>query len=81
VANYLLELWMNEKMYRDMSEFAKVSVSDEVGTVGNALSWFYLADKWANGKGVVPQERWVNDLAREEAGIPYVKGENRLPRF
>jgi hypothetical protein len=40
-----------------------------------------LADKWANGKGVVPQERWVNDLAREEAGIPYVKGENRLPRF
>ena len=81
VANYLLELWMNEKMYTDMSEFAKVSVSDEVGTVGNALSWFYLADKWANGKGVVPQERWVNDLAREEAGIPYVKGENRLPRF
>jgi glycosyltransferase involved in cell wall biosynthesis len=81
VANYLLELWMNEKMYTDMSEFAKVSVSDEVGTVGNALSWFYLADKWANGKGVVPQERWVNDLAREEAGIPYVEGENRLPRF
>ena len=27
-----------------------------------------------------PEERWVNDLAREEAGLPYVEGENKLPR-
>ena len=81
VANHLVELWTNEKTYEDMSMFAKTSVSDEVGTVGNALSWFYLADIWGNGKGVVPGERWVNDLAREQAGIPYVEGENRLPRL
>ncbi|KAH7336410.1 glycosyltransferase family 4 protein [Rhexocercosporidium sp. MPI-PUGE-AT-0058] len=80
VAKHLLTLWTDEKLYGEMCAFAKVSVSDEVGTVGNALSWFYLADKWANGKGVVPEGRWVNDLAREEAGIPYTEGENRLPR-
>jgi len=48
--------------------------------VGNALSWFYLADKWAAGEGVRPEERWVNNLAREEAGMPYLEGENKLPR-
>jgi len=81
VAGHLLDLWTDEGLYERMSTFAKDSVSDEVGTVGNALSWFYLADKWASGKGLVPNERWVNDLAREEAGVPYQMGENRLPRF
>ncbi|TVY25528.1 Trehalose phosphorylase [Lachnellula hyalina] len=81
VAGRLMELWMDEELYGRMSDYAKVSVSDEVGTVGNALSWLYLADKWASGEGIVPKERWVNDLAREEAGLPYVAGENRLPRF
>ncbi|CZR60118.1 uncharacterized protein PAC_10013 [Phialocephala subalpina] len=80
VANHLLELWTDEKLYEEMSSFAKISVSGEVGTVGNALSWFYLADKWANGKGIVPKGRWVNDLARDEASIPYVEGEKRFPR-
>ena len=80
VAGHLLDLWTDDKLYEEMSNYAKHSVSDEVGTVGNALSWFYLADKWANGKGVEPNEKWVNDLAREEAGIPYEKGENKLPR-
>jgi len=64
-----------------MSTFAKNNVSDEVGTVGNALSWFYLADQWANGSGVVPGGRWVNDLAREQARFPYAEGENKIPRF
>lgn len=81
VAGRLMQLWVDEALYGRMSEFARDSVSDEIGTVGNALSWFYLADKWAGGEGVVPRERWVNDLAREEAGFPYVEGENRLPRF
>jgi hypothetical protein len=80
VAEHLIELYTDEEKYDQMAAFAKVSVSDEVGTVGNALSWFYLADKWANHDGVVPNERWVNDLAREEAGIPYAPGENKLPR-
>lgn len=83
VAEHLLELWTDEKRYAEMSAFARQSVSDEIGTVGNALAWFYLAAKWAEREkeGLKPQRRWVNDLAREEAGIPYVKGENKLPRF
>lgn len=81
VAGRLLELWMDEGLYERMSKFAKGSCSDEVGTVGNALSWFYLADKSASGEGIMPKERWVNDLAREEAVLPYLEGENRLPRL
>ena len=42
VANRLLDLYTNEALYETMSEYAKRSVSDEVGTVGNALSWLYL---------------------------------------
>jgi hypothetical protein len=82
VGRKLLELWTDEGLYERMAGFAGRSVSDEVGTVGNALGWFYLADRWAagEGEGVVPRERWVNDLAREEAGMPYVEGENKLPR-
>ncbi|EPE26539.1 UDP-Glycosyltransferase/glycogen phosphorylase [Glarea lozoyensis ATCC 20868] len=81
VAGYLLQLWTDGEMYGRMSGYARGSVSDEVGTVGNALAWFYLVDQWGNGDGVVPGGRWVNDLAREEAGVSYVEGENRLPRF
>jgi alpha,alpha-trehalose phosphorylase (configuration-retaining) len=80
VGRKLLDLWTDRGLYDRMSEFAGRSVSDEVGTVGNALAWFYLADKWAGGEGVRPEERWVNDLAREEAGLPYLEGENKLPR-
>jgi len=67
----LLELWTNDGMYKQISEYAR----------GNALSWLFLADSWANREGVVPKERWVNDLARVEAGFPYREMENRLPRF
>ncbi|KAI0376251.1 glycosyltransferase family 4 protein [Hypomontagnella monticulosa] len=87
VARHLIELFTDEELWSRMSDAAKNGVSDEVGTVGNALSWFYLANKFSDvgveqngtdpfkGKG-----RWVNDLAREEAGYPYREGENRLPR-
>ena len=81
MGKHLLELYTDKVLYEKIATYAKNSVSDEVGTVGNALSWFYLADKWANGKGVVPAERWVNDLARGEAGFPYREKENRIPRF
>lgn len=81
-AKHLYELWTNDQMYKTMSEFAKTSVSDEVGTVGNALSWFYMADKLARGEVVklAPDRKWVNDLARDASGKPYEKGEYRLPR-
>lgn len=81
VAKHLLELFTDDALYEKIATYARGSVSDEIGTVGNALSWFYLADKWGNGEGVLPAERWANDLAREEAGFPYGENENRIPRF
>ncbi|KAH7021092.1 family 4 glycosyltransferase [Microdochium trichocladiopsis] len=84
------------ELWREMSKEARTGVSDEVSTVGNALCWYYLADLFVHRGGLandaggvngeaksrktVFRERWVNDLAREEAGVPYEKGENRLPR-
>lgn len=82
VAEHIYELFTNDQLYKEMSEFAKTSVSDEVGTVGNALAWFYLADKLSSGEEVVVAsgDKWVNDMARMAAGKPYEQGENKLPR-
>ncbi|EUC56818.1 trehalose synthase [clock-controlled protein-9] protein, putative, partial [Rhizoctonia solani AG-3 Rhs1AP] len=80
VANHLYDLWTNRELYTQMSEFAKNNVSDEVGTLGNALSWLYLGSKFSKGERIKPNGRWLNDLAREEAGQPYLEGEPRLPR-
>ncbi|KAL5628563.1 hypothetical protein BROUX41_003311 [Berkeleyomyces rouxiae] len=83
VADHLVNLTTDPDLWHRMSEAARTGVSDEVGTVGNALSWFYLAATWARvgvDKGLRGDEKWVNDMAREVSGQPYVKGENRLPR-
>lgn len=60
---------------------------DEVSTVGSALSWAYLASKMTQDKdgvkgkdAVKSNGKWINDLAREEAGVPYEEGEPRLWR-
>jgi hypothetical protein len=63
-----------------MSNAALHTVSDEVGTVGNAMSWLYLASQLTSSHAVKPNGRWINDLAREAAGQPYEAGENRLKR-
>lgn len=63
-----------------MSSYALHSVSDEVSTVGNTLSWLYLASSMSKGDKCKPHGRWINDMAREAAGEPYVCGENRLKR-
>jgi alpha,alpha-trehalose phosphorylase (configuration-retaining) len=80
VAKHLHELFTNTDLYNEMSEYAATHVSDEVSTVGNALSWLYLADVLSKGEKVRPNSRWINDMAREAAGLPYVKDEPRLPR-
>ncbi|KAG9256602.1 glycosyl transferase group 1 [Emericellopsis atlantica] len=82
VAQHLLELFSDDELHKKMSLEAKRGVSDEVGTVGNALAWYYLGAKWreVGARGLKAHGRWVNDMAREEAGQPYQKGENRLPR-
>lgn len=78
-ADCLLRLWTDHDLYDRMSEVAARTVSDEVGTVGNALAWFYLASRFREG-GVEGAGRWVNDLARAEVGSTCIEGENRLPR-
>jgi alpha,alpha-trehalose phosphorylase (configuration-retaining) len=87
VAYHLMNLFSNDDLYERMSYAARTGVSDEVGTVSNALCWFYLASKWRDlgtekyGKVVLqPNERWVYDMAREEANCPYSADEERLPR-
>ena len=80
VANHLFELWMDHELYNRMSKYAATSVSDEVSTVGNTLSWLYLASELSKGVKIRPNGRWINDMAREEANEPYAPGENRLTR-
>lgn len=82
VAEHLYELWTDDALYNKMSMFAKESVSDEVGTVGNALAWLYLADTLGRGEQLTVDsgDKWVNDLARNASGTPYRPGENRLSR-
>jgi hypothetical protein len=43
VAKHLFDLYTDEQLYKRMSEFAAKNVSDEVGTIGNAAAWMYLA--------------------------------------
>jgi hypothetical protein len=43
VAKHLFDLYTDDKLYKQMSDFARKNVSDEVGTVGNAAAWMYLA--------------------------------------
>lgn len=74
VAKYLNHLFTDIEAYKNMANYAANNVSDEVSTVGNALSWLFLADELANGeKKIEPNSRWINDMAREKAGYPYRK--------
>ncbi|EIM90300.1 trehalose synthase [Stereum hirsutum FP-91666 SS1] len=80
VAKYLFDLYTDEELYKKTSEFARTNVSDEVGTVGNAAAWLYLAVMYSRGEKVKPHGAWINDLMRKETGQPYAQGEPRLPR-
>jgi len=81
VAKHMSYLLRNPADRRVMSKFARENLSDEVGTVGNALSWLFLADTLARGEKVEPGTRWVNDMARDGAGLPVVVArETRLKR-
>lgn len=80
VARHLYDLYTDEALYRQMSEYARTHVSDEVGTVGNAAAWLYLAVMYSRGIKIKPSGAWINDLLRAETGEEYVEGEPRLPR-
>lgn len=80
VAGHLHYLFTDQEAYAKMSKYAATHVSDEVSTVGNALAWVYLADTLTKGEKIEPNSRWINDMAREGAGLPYEEGEVHLPR-
>jgi hypothetical protein len=81
VAKHLFDLYTDDELYETMSEYAKKHVSDEVGTVGNAAAWLYLAVMYCcRGVKIQPKGAWINDLLREETSEPYVPDEPRLPR-
>ncbi|KAG5650606.1 hypothetical protein H0H81_011667 [Sphagnurus paluster] len=80
VAQHLYDLHTDEALHRRISEYARTHVSDEVGTVGNAAAWLYLAVKYTRGEKIQPKGAWLNDMLREETGELYKPGEPRLPR-
>ncbi|KAK6383322.1 hypothetical protein LTR81_027481 [Elasticomyces elasticus] len=80
VVGYLNALFSNEDKYQAMSAYASKNVSVELGTVANALCWLFLADRLACGHDVVPNGRWIWDMARDHAGEPVGAEEMRLPR-
>lgn len=81
VAKHMFDLFTDDDLYDTMSEYARTHVSDEVGTVGNAAAWMYLAVMYASrGVKLQPKGAWLNDLMRAETGEPYLTGEPRLPR-
>ena len=79
VANHIVNLWTDQVLYMNMSNYARTCVTDEVSTVGNAASWLWMASKLAKGEKVLMNGQWVNDEMRKEAGEEYTQGEPRLP--
>ncbi|THG95034.1 hypothetical protein EW026_g6546 [Hermanssonia centrifuga] len=81
VAKHMFDLYTDDDLYDEMSEYAKTHVSDEVSTVGNAAAWMYLAVMYASrGVRLQPNGAWLNDLMRAETGEAYKPDEPRLPR-
>lgn len=81
VAKHIFDLVTDDELYDTMSEYARTHVSDEVGTVGNAAAWMYLAVMYVSrGVRLQPKGAWINDLMREETGEPYEPDEPKLPR-
>ena len=81
VAQHLYDLFTNPGLRKEVSEYARTHVSDEVGTVGNSAAWLYLALMYCcRGEKLKPNGAWLNDLLRAECGEPYKPDEPRLPR-
>ncbi|KAG0635581.1 hypothetical protein HOY80DRAFT_1056958 [Tuber brumale] len=80
VTNRLFDLYTNDDLHATMSNHAKTSVSDEVGTVSNAACRLYLAAKLAGGEGLEPSTGCIMDMAKAEAGKRFETGEPTLPR-
>ncbi|KAG0641039.1 hypothetical protein HOY80DRAFT_1114694 [Tuber brumale] len=65
----------NGDLYERMNNHAKASVSDEVGTVGNAACWLYLAATLDTRDRLKPDNRLIIDTVMEEVGQKYESGQ------
>ena len=74
----MFQLYTDDEIYRQMSTYAKSSVSDEVSTVGSSLSWLYLATKLFKREKIDLNQRWVYELARAGCDENILPEENRL---
>ena len=81
VAKHMFDLYTNDELYDEVSEYARTHVSDEVSTVGNAAAWMYLAVMYVSrGVRLQPKGAWLNDLMRTECREPYQPEAPQLPR-
>lgn len=64
VAGYMYKLWTDRDLRESIAAQAAKGVSDEVGTVGNALNWMYLASK-LSPKNLTPTPAAARD------GVPH----------
>ncbi|KAK9480340.1 hypothetical protein V1514DRAFT_276428 [Lipomyces japonicus] len=80
VALILNKLLFDKNLLDGMAKYARSSVSDEVGTVGNCLAWLFMFNELAAGHDLNPNGQWIYDLMRQHVGQPWQPGENRLPR-
>ncbi|KAK9238229.1 hypothetical protein V1525DRAFT_401903 [Lipomyces kononenkoae] len=81
VADHMYNLLMDADKYRELSDYAKTSVSDEVHTVGNALAWLYMFNELAHDRELAPNGNFIYDLMRESVALSWKDAENRLPRI
>ncbi|KAK4551596.1 hypothetical protein LTR86_011067 [Recurvomyces mirabilis] len=80
IAEHLDFLLSDQEGYYEMSSCGRTQISDEVGTVGNAVCWLYLADRLTSAYKLRPNERWVWDMAKEHAGERLPADQVELPR-
>jgi glycosyltransferase involved in cell wall biosynthesis len=80
VAEHIDFLFGDEERYYNMALCGRTQFSDEVGTVGNAVCWLYLADRLTSIHKTIPNGRWVWDMAKEHSGERVPVDEVELPR-
>ncbi|PYH28161.1 uncharacterized protein BO87DRAFT_411446 [Aspergillus neoniger CBS 115656] len=68
IARHLSRIFSNEKISQHKAAPALKRLLDKYTTVGNAVSWFYLASKMSRGDYFEPRGKAIYKLAREEAG-------------
>ncbi|KAK6439392.1 hypothetical protein LTR95_004406 [Oleoguttula sp. CCFEE 5521] len=80
VAQYLDTLFSDEERYYNMGFCARMQLSDEISSVGNAVCWMYLFDRLTSDHKPKFDGGWVWDMALEHAGERRHADDVELPR-